>query len=125
MKKLNFSPRLGVAYRVGDATVVRGAYGFYYFNEQGTGGSARLFINYPFAQTFSVNCSATSPCLSTSAGIPDVSSSSNLPTAVYQPVNNPTPNVQQWNLTVSGRSSHRWSPVFLMSAPRERICRSL
>jgi hypothetical protein len=100
MKKLDFSPRLGFAYRVGDATVVRGAYGFYYFNEQGTGGSARLFINYPFAQTFSVNCSATSPCLSTSTGIPDVSSSSNLPTAVYQPINNPTPNVQQWNLTV-------------------------
>lgn len=100
IKKLDFSPRLGFAYRAGAATVVRGAYGFYHFNEQGTGGSARLFINYPFAQTFSVNCSSTTPCLNTSAGIPDVSSASNLPTAVYQPINNPTPNVQQWNLTV-------------------------
>jgi len=58
MKKFNISPRLGFAYRVGGATVVRGAYGFYFFNEQGTGGSARLFINYPFAETFTVSCSA-------------------------------------------------------------------
>jgi Carboxypeptidase regulatory-like domain len=100
MKKLDFSPRLGFAYRVGGATVVRGAYGFYFFNEQGTGGSARLFINYPYAETFTVSCSATAPCLSTSTGIPDVSSASNLPTAVYQPVNNPTTNMQQWNLTL-------------------------
>jgi Carboxypeptidase regulatory-like domain len=100
MKKFNISPRLGFAYRVGGATVVRGAYGFYFFNEQGTGGSARLFINYPFAETFTVSCSATAPCLSSSTGIPDVSSGSNLPTAVYQPVSNPTPNMQQWNLTV-------------------------
>jgi Carboxypeptidase regulatory-like domain len=100
MKKADFSPRIGFAYRVGAATVVRGAYGFYYFNEQGTGGSARLFINYPSIQTFSVSCSATAPCLSTSTGIPQTSSASNLPTAVYQPVNNPTPNMQQWNLTV-------------------------
>jgi hypothetical protein len=100
MKKLDFSSRIGFAYRVGQSTVLRGAYGFYYFNEQGTGGSARLFINYPFAQTFTVNCSATAPCLSTSSGIPDVSSSTNLPTAVYQPISNPTPDVQQWNLTV-------------------------
>jgi hypothetical protein len=100
MKKADFSPRLGFAYRVGAATVVRGAYGFYYFNEQGTGGSARLFINYPSIQTFSVSCSATAPCLNTSTGIPLVSSSTNLPTAVYQPVSNNTPNMQQWNLTV-------------------------
>jgi hypothetical protein len=100
MKKLDISPRIGFAYRVGAATVVRGAYGFYYFNEQGTGGSARLFINYPYIQTFTVSCSATSPCLNTSTGIPDVSTSTNLPTAVYQPLANPTPDMQQWNFTV-------------------------
>jgi Carboxypeptidase regulatory-like domain/TonB dependent receptor len=100
MKKADISPRFGFAYRVGSATVVRGAYGFYYFNEQGTGGSARLFINYPYIQTFSVSCSATAPCLNTTTGIPLTSSATNLPTAVYQPVSNNTPNMQQWNLTV-------------------------
>jgi hypothetical protein len=100
MKKADISPRVGFSYRVGAATVVRGAYGFYYFNEQGTGGSARLFINYPSIQTFSVSCSATAPCLNTSTGIPLVSSSTNLPTAVYQPISNSTPNMQQWNLTL-------------------------
>src|SRR5581483_8664049 len=31
----NFSPRLGLAYRLGDKTVVRAAYGLFYFDEQG------------------------------------------------------------------------------------------
>ncbi len=96
----DFSPRLGLAYRVGDKTVIRAAYGLFYFNEQGTGGSARLFVNYPFAQQYSVNCSATTPCLSTSTGIPTTSSVNNLPSVVYQPTANQTSNVQQWNMTV-------------------------
>jgi len=96
----DFSPRLGIAYRVTEKTVVRAAYGLFYFNEQGVGGSSRLFINYPFAPTFAVTCSSTVPCLSTSTGIPAVFSSNNLPTAVYQPTPNLTPNVQQYNVTV-------------------------
>jgi outer membrane receptor protein involved in Fe transport len=96
----NFSPRVGLAYRIGDKTVIRAAYGLFYFDEQGTGGSTRLFINYPFAAQYSVNCSATVPCLSTSTGIPTTISASNLPVVVYQPAPNLTPNVQQWNFTV-------------------------
>lgn len=96
----NFSPRIGAAYRVNEKTVVRAAYGLFYFNEQGTGGSARLFINYPFAPSYAVSCSSTVPCLSTSTGIPAVFSSNNLPSAVYQPTPNLTPNVQQYNFTV-------------------------
>ncbi len=99
-QKHDFSPRLGIAYHMTEKTVVRAAYGLFYFNEQGVGGSSRLFINYPFAPTFAVNCSATAPCLSTSTGIPAVFSSNNLPTAVYQPTPNLSPNVQQYNLTV-------------------------
>ncbi len=96
----NFSPRIGAAYRLNEKTVVRAAYGLFYFNEQGTGGSARLFINYPFAPSYAVSCSSTVPCLSTSTGIPAVFSSNNLPSAVYQPTPNLTPNVQQYNFTV-------------------------
>jgi Carboxypeptidase regulatory-like domain/TonB dependent receptor len=96
----DFSPRLGMAYHMTEKTVIRAAYGLFYFNEQGVGGSSRLFINYPFAPTFAVSCTATAPCLSTSTGIPAVFSSNNLPTAVYQPTPNLTPNVSQYNLTV-------------------------
>ena len=96
----NISPRVGLAYRAGEKTVIRAAYGLFYFNEVGSGGSSRLFINNPFAAQFAVSCSATSPCLSTSTGIPNTLSANNLPTNVYQPIPNLTPNVQQWNLTV-------------------------
>jgi hypothetical protein len=99
-QKHDFSPRLGAAYHVTEKTVVRAAFGLFYFNEQGVGGSSRLFINYPFAPTFAVTCSSTVPCLSTSTGIPAVFSSNNLPTAVYQPTPNLTPNVTQYNFTV-------------------------
>jgi len=100
LRKHDFSPRLGLAYRLGRKTVIRSAYGLFYFNEQGTGGSTRLFINYPFAAQFTVSCSATVPCLSTSTGIPETLSANNLPTAVYQPGSNLTPNMQQWNTTL-------------------------
>jgi hypothetical protein len=96
----NFSPRIGVSWRVGDKNVVRGAYGLFYFDEQGTGSSARLFINYPDTVTNAVNCTTTAPCLSTSAGIPATSSANNLPQVVYLPVSNAASNVQQWNFTL-------------------------
>jgi len=100
LQKHDFGPRIGLAYRLGGKTVIRGAYGLFYFNEQGIGGSTRLFINYPFAAQFTVSCSATLPCLSTSTGIPETLSANNLPTAVYQPTPNLTPNMQQWNTTL-------------------------
>ncbi|MFL6450371.1 MAG: TonB-dependent receptor domain-containing protein [Bryobacteraceae bacterium] len=107
-QKHNVSPRVGLAYRVDDRTVVRAAYGLFYFNEVGTGGSARLFINYPFAAQYAVNCSATAPCLNTSTGIPNTLSSSNLPTVVYMPIDNLTPNIQQWNFTVERQVGSSW-----------------
>ncbi|MEO7141976.1 MAG: TonB-dependent receptor [Bryobacteraceae bacterium] len=99
-QKHDFSPRVGLAYRLGEKTVVRAAYGLYYFNEQGTGGSARLFINYPLSQQYSVSCSATVPCLTTAQGIPTTLSPNNLPSEVYIPTANQTANMQQWNFTV-------------------------
>ncbi len=105
LQKHDFSPRIGLAYRIGDKTVIRAAYGLFYFNEQGTGGSTRLFINYPFAEQYTVACSSTVPCLKTSAGIPPASSGNSLPTVVYQPIANLTPNLQQWHLTVERQLS--------------------
>ena len=99
-QKHDFSPRVGIAFRLNDRTVIRSAYGLFYFNEQGTGGSSRLFINYPFAAQYTVTCSATAPCLNVSTGIPQTLSSNNLPVVTYQPTPNLTSNVQQWNFTV-------------------------
>ncbi|HEV2273648.1 MAG TPA: TonB-dependent receptor [Acidobacteriaceae bacterium] len=104
-QSLNFSPRVGLAYRLGNNNVLRGAYGLFYFDEQGTGSSARLFINYPDTVTNAVNCSTTLPCLSTSVGIPSTPSANNLPQAVYLPVSNATSKVQQWNLTLERQMS--------------------
>lgn len=105
-QKHNFSPRVGLAFRADNKTVIRAAYGLFYFNEVGTGGSSRLFINNPFAAQFAVTCDATAPCLSTSTGIPNTASATNLPTVVYQPIPNLTPNMQQWNLTVERQLSN-------------------
>lgn len=96
----NFSPRIGIAYRLGGKTVLRAAYGLFYFDEQGTGGSARLFLNYPDVTSNAVNCPSTAPCLNTSNGIPNTAATGALPLVVYQPINNPASNVEQWNLTV-------------------------
>jgi outer membrane receptor protein involved in Fe transport len=99
-QKHDFSPRLGIAYHLTEKTVVRAAYGLFYFNEQGIGGSTRLFINYPFSQTYTDSCSSTVPCINLSSGIPETLSANNLPVVVYQPTTNLTPNMQQWNFTV-------------------------
>jgi hypothetical protein len=101
----NFSPRVGASYRLGQKTVLRGSYGIFYFDEQGTGGSARLFLNYPFVVTNSANCSSTTPCLSTSTGIPNNITSSVLPQATYMPLNFPTSHIHQWNLTLERQLS--------------------
>lgn len=109
IQKHNFSPRVGFAYDLGHKTIMRAAYGLYYFNEQGIGGSTRLFINYPFAGQYTVSCASTTPCLSTSTGIPQTLSANNLPNLVYQPTMNVTPRMQQWNLTVE----HQLSPTLV------------
>ncbi len=96
----NISPRVGFAYELTPKTVVRAAYGLFFFNEQGTGGSARLFIANPFASSYSFSCSATSPCLNLSDGIPSVTSGVLSETAVYLPKENQSSSVNQWNLAI-------------------------
>ena len=58
LQKHDFSPRIGLpTARRQDR--VRAAYGLFYFNEEGTGGSTRLFINYPLRR--SSPCPAAPP----------------------------------------------------------------
>jgi len=104
LRKHNFSPRVGFAYTLTPKTVVRAAYGLFYFNEQGTGGSARLFVANPFDAEGAVACSSTQPCLSLqNGGIPPITqlvTTAGSPTAVYIPRADQTSNVQEWNFTV-------------------------
>jgi outer membrane receptor protein involved in Fe transport len=104
-QKHDFSPRLGIAYHLTEKTVIRAAYGVFYFNEQGIGGSTRLFINFPYSETYTDTCSSTVPCINLSSGIPETLSANNLPVVVYQPTPNLTPNMQQWNFTVERQIS--------------------
>ncbi|MCS6952552.1 MAG: TonB-dependent receptor [Bryobacteraceae bacterium] len=99
----NFGPRVGFAWTLTPRTVLRSAWGLFFFNEQGTGSSARLFINFPFAAEYSVSCSATAPCLRTQDGIPLPAQAQ--PIAVYIPTANETSNMQQWNLTLERQLS--------------------
>src|SRR5208282_4045911 len=63
LRKNDFSPRIGFAYTLTPKTVVRSAYGLFFFNEQGTGSSARLFIANPFDAEGAQSCGSTEPCL--------------------------------------------------------------
>jgi len=99
----DFSPRAGFAYRLGEKNVIRGAYGLFYFDEQGTGSSARLFINYPDTVTNAVNCSSTAHACRLPRGFrlhPVQEICRRL--SIYL---SPTSNVQQWNLTLERQMS--------------------
>jgi Carboxypeptidase regulatory-like domain/TonB dependent receptor len=113
-RKHDFSPRIGLTYRLNDKTVIRSAYGLYYFNEQGIGGSTRLFINFPFAQQFTVTCAPPVQCLSTGTAILSATTSSqqSVPNVVFQPLANLTPNIQQWHLTIE----RQLSPTLMIRA---------
>jgi hypothetical protein len=101
---LNWQPRIGFAYSVGDKTVIRGAYSLSSYLE-GTGTNLRLPMNPPFQQpNFSVS-------YSTASGLPATTTDQGL---IPPPPGNPfqgaeirlwDPNVrpaaaQQWNLSV-------------------------
>jgi outer membrane receptor protein involved in Fe transport len=104
LRKDDFSPRVGFAYTLTPKTVLRAAYGLFFFNEQGTGSSARLFIANPYDAEGSTSCSSTEPCLSLQTdGILPISqllTTAGRPTSVYIPTADQTSNVQQWNMTV-------------------------
>lgn len=104
LRKNDFSPRIGFAYTLTPKTVVRSAYGLFFFNEQGTGSSARLFIANPFDAEGAVSCSSTEPCvnLQTDGILPitQLLATAGATTSVYIPKADQTSNVQQWNFTL-------------------------
>ena len=67
----NFAPRFGFAYRATDATVVRGGYGIFYANYEGTGGGQFLETNPPFHIKSQISTDSINPSVLLRTGVPD------------------------------------------------------
>lgn len=68
--KNNFMPRVGFAYKVNDATVIRAGYGLYYTYMEPFGDNEFLIGNPPFAYGVSLAGSTTSPAVVLAGGPP-------------------------------------------------------
>ena len=68
--KTNFAPRLGMAYRLTEKTVLRMAYGMYYGNMSNTGGGEFMETMPPFHIKSSLVTGRVDPFLSHSEGLP-------------------------------------------------------
>jgi hypothetical protein len=53
--KTNLGPRIGVAYQVGQKTVLRGGWGMFYGGEENQGGDPNRGLNVPFNQIMDLN----------------------------------------------------------------------
>jgi hypothetical protein len=62
-QKLNFAPRLGVAYQVNSRTVIRGGFGLFYGNGliESAGSNANIGENYPFVLRATLNTPSCPP----------------------------------------------------------------
>ena len=97
--KLDFAPRIGLAYQVNNKTVVRSAYGIFYnstFVQELQ--DMRKFWPYTIQQVFSPNTGTQPDFFITDAG-PSFNSTAAIGGWPQDP-NNRTPYSQQWNLSV-------------------------
>ena len=99
----NFGPRLGMAYRIGDQTVIRAAYGIFYATFTNTGGGEFMETMPPFHFKVALSTGRTDPFLSMREGLPPGTITplgargvemSSFQTAVQWPM------AQNWNLNI-------------------------
>ena len=99
---VNFAPRFGFAYRVGDGTVVRSGYGIYYGGVDHI-GDRYLHANAPFTFFSKFTTDNITPNIVLRDGFPanavNAKNISNLQT-MSQDRQNTTPYSQQWNFTI-------------------------
>ena len=67
---LNFAPRVGFSYSLGNKTVVRGGYGLYNMLFHRVGSEDQLIINYPWAISATLNSSGNTPAFMLQNGFP-------------------------------------------------------
>ncbi len=67
----NFAPRFGFAYRLREGTVLRGGYGVFYANYEGTGGGQFLETNPPFHIKSQISTDSIRPSVVLRTGVPD------------------------------------------------------
>lgn len=111
----NFAPRIGVAYALGNKTVIRGGYGIYYSLFERFGSEDQLALNPPFLinKTLSSN---TTPVLKPSVGFPanflDPNSINFNQLQAFHiralNPNDPAPRVQQWSFGVQHELGADW-----------------
>lgn len=67
----NFAPRFGFAFRILEGTVLRGGYGVFYANYEGTGGGQFLETNPPFHIKSQISTDSIRPSVLLRTGVPD------------------------------------------------------
>jgi hypothetical protein len=98
---LNFAPRLGFAYRVGERTVLRSGYGIYYGGVEHI-GDRYLHAGPPFFFQSSFFTDSIRPTIVLRDGYPAGATTANVTNlqTISEDRNNVTPYSQQWNLTI-------------------------
>lgn len=69
--KDNLAPRVGIAYRLTSNTVIRGGYGLFIGNYEGTGGAQFLETNPPFHIKSQISTDSISPRVTLAEGVPE------------------------------------------------------
>jgi hypothetical protein len=98
----NFAPRVGFAYRVSDATVIRGAAGIYYANVMNTGGGQFMQTNQPNHVSSAIVSGPITPRVNVQDGLTDSLSPANirgLRSSSFE-IDAPWPMSSQWNLNI-------------------------
>ncbi len=104
--KNNFAPRFGLAYQLGDKTVVRSGAGIFYGRDEVLGIARRLPDNPPFVSAAVLPGTTTTPAFQLQNGFPAnalalAASGFNANTTVNSfPFNFPVAYVEQWNINI-------------------------
>jgi hypothetical protein len=104
-------PRVGLAFKLNDKTVIRSGYGIFYQYMENLGDAEYLIGNAPLAYGVTITGSSTAPVFKFSAGPPsgatDLSKATGLQFSSYQ--RNPRQGAaQQWNLNVQREFGRDW-----------------
>ena len=101
----NWAPRLGLAWRLRNSTVVRSGFGVFYGGQGALGASARGVNNFPYNRRVTAQSTATAPALLLRDGFPanflgnTTTPPSNSNWTTWQ-TRFPSPAVYQWNFAV-------------------------